>query len=276
MGGAGSATGVTVAAEPANAIGRAIVPDPPASSSIPMNLDQSVALVTGAARGIGRALSEALVEAGARVVLTDADPGALAETAETLPADRIASRVLDVRDERAHAGALESTLRRFGRLDAWINNAGLARHRRIVDYTVEDLDLMMDVNLKGVVLGCREALAHFAGQGRGHIVNVVSTAALRGIPTESFYGATKWAVRGFTQSLAEEAAPSGVRVTAVLPGGVATGFWSDAVDRPMPVEDFLDPRHVADTILSVLRQPDACVTRELVVRSLRDRDFAGR
>ncbi|MCB1088372.1 MAG: SDR family oxidoreductase, partial [Verrucomicrobiae bacterium] len=130
-------------------------------------------------------------------------------------------------------------------------------------------------NLKGAVLGCQAALAVMVSQGHGRIVNVVSTAALRGIPTESFYCATKWALRGFTQALAEEVASQGIAVSAILPGGVDTAFWDDAVDRQMPVSDFLTPDQVADTILSILRQDDRSVVRELVVRSLADRDFAG-
>ncbi len=241
-----------------------------------MNLDQSVTVITGAARGIGLALSELLIGEGGRVVMTDLDAGALAAAGGAFPADRVLRVPADVRRGADLREVSAAARREFGRIDAWINNAGLARHKPIVDYTEEDLDLMMDVNLKGAVLGSQAALLAMAPQGRGRIVNVVSTAALRGIPTESFYCATKWGLRGFTQALAEEAAPLGVGVTALLPGGVDTAFWDDAVDREMPVSLFLSPRQVAEAIVGVLRQDEGCVTRELVVRSLQDRDFAGR
>jgi NAD(P)-dependent dehydrogenase (short-subunit alcohol dehydrogenase family) len=241
-----------------------------------MKISDSVTVITGAARGIGFALARALTDEGGRVVMLDREAGPLAEAAARLPQDRAISQVADVRRRGELDEAATRALRDFGALDAWINNAGLARHRPVLDYSAEDLDLMMDVNLKGAVFGCQAALVVMAPRGRGRIVNIISTAALRGIPTESFYCATKWGLRGFTQALAEEAAPLGIAVSAVLPGGVDTEFWDDAVDREMPVADFLTPEQVADAVLGILRQEENCVTRELVVRSLADRDFAGR
>jgi short-subunit dehydrogenase len=114
-----------------------------------------------------------------------------------------------------------------------------------------------------------------APRGRGHIVNIISTASLRGIPTETVYGAAKWGVRGFTQGLREEAAPLNIRVTAVLPGGVDTDFWTAArPERRMPTEQFLTPAHVAAAVMAILRLDDAAVPQELVLRAMHDRDFA--
>lgn len=243
-----------------------------------MEIDQSVTVITGAAAGIGLATARALLDAGGRVLLTDIDGEELAAATANLESQHAAHLVMDVRDPESCREALpfaEDALGAFP--NVWINNAGLARHKPIVDYTPEDIELMTAVNLKGVFFGSQAALREFAAREiRGHIVNLVSTAALRGIPTESFYCATKWAVRGFTEGLAEEAAPLGVKVTAVLPGGVDTSFWERAVDHPMPVESFLTPDQVALAILDLLAQDGACVTRELVLRALEDRDFAGR
>jgi short-subunit dehydrogenase len=102
---------------------------------------------------------------------------------------------------------------------------------------------------------------------------VISTASLRGIPQETVYCAAKWGVRGFTQGLREEAAPVGVRVSALLPGGVDTAFWSGAVDRAMPVEDFLAPRQVALALIGLVQMENTVVPQELVIRAIRDRDF---
>lgn len=239
------------------------------------SLQDSVTVITGAARGIGRALSQALVETGGRVAMLDSDGEALAAALADLPAGRAIAVTADVRRRSDLDAAAARTIEAFGGgIDAWVNNAGLARHKPVGSYTEADLDLMMDVNLKGAVLGCQVALAAMEPRGRGRIVNVVSTAALRGIPTESFYCATKWGLRGFTQALAEEAAPLGIAVSAVLPGGVDTAFWDAAVDRAMPVGDFLSPRQVANAIVGLLAQDERCVTRELVIRSLADRDAA--
>jgi short-subunit dehydrogenase len=133
---------------------------------------------------------------------------------------------------------------------------------------------MLDVNLKGTILGSQAALRHMKQQRRGHIINVISTASLRGIPSETVYCAAKWGVRGFTQGLQEEAAPANVRVTAVLPGGVATDFWADASERQAPMEKFLSPQQVADGILRVIEMDDFCCTREIVLRSIQDSDFS--
>ena len=108
----------------------------------------------------------------------------------------------------------------------------------------------------------------------GHIINVISTAGLRGIPSETVYCAAKWGVRGFTQGLQEEAAAHRIRVTAVLPGGVATDFWAGASTRQAPLEKFLTPPQVADAIVKVLEMDDFCVARELVLRSIEDSDFS--
>jgi short-subunit dehydrogenase len=162
-----------------------------------------------------------------------------------------------------------------GPIDLWINNAGLARHRPIVEHSEADIDRMLAVNLKGTIAGSQAALRVMAPRHRGHIVNIISTASLRGIPTETVYSATKWGVRGFTQGLREEAAPLNVRVTAVLPGGVDTAFWSSAAPgRRMPVDRFLTPAQVAAAVLALVTLDDGTVPQELVLRGMQDYDFA--
>ena len=240
-----------------------------------MNLANEVCVVTGAAKGIGLALSAALAGAGARVVLSDIDAAALATAAQSLDPQRVRTVRTDVARAEELASLVRETEKNFGPPTIWINNAGLARHRAITDYTPAEIDLMLDVNLKGTILGSQAALRSMRERRRGHIVNIISTASLRGIPTETVYCAAKWGVRGFTQGLREEAAALGIRVTAVLPGGVDTGFWHDAVDRRMPVENFLRAGQVADAVLALLRLDDNVVPQELVVRALLDRDFGG-
>ena len=133
---------------------------------------------------------------------------------------------------------------------------------------------MLSVNLKGTILGSQAALRVMAPRRNGHILNIISTASLRGIPSETVYCAAKWGVRGFTQGLREEAAGSGVRVTALLPGGVDTAFWKDAVSRDMPTADFLTAAQVADAVSALVQMDPSVVPQELVLRALNDRDFA--
>jgi NAD(P)-dependent dehydrogenase (short-subunit alcohol dehydrogenase family) len=239
-----------------------------------MNPAHEICVVTGAAKGIGLAISAALAATGARLVMTDVDESAVAEAARSLEAS---SRVRALRADVTRPEDLEAvvgeTTRAFGPPSVWINNAGLARHRPIVDYTVAEIDLTLAVNLKGTILGSQAALRSMREKRRGHIINIISTASLRGIPTETVYCAAKWGVRGFTQGLREETAALGIRVTALLPGGVDTEFWRDAVDRQMPVQNFLRAGQVADAVLAVLRLEDSVVPQELVLRALLDRDF---
>ena len=237
-----------------------------------MNLSNQNCVITGAARGIGLALAQALAAKGARVVLADVDAEALAQAQAEVPGSlAVTCNVTKAADMERLAAEAEKA---FGPVAVWVNNAGLARHRWIPDYTEAEIDLMLAVNLKGTILGSQAALRRMIPHKMGHIINVISTASLRGIPSETVYCAAKWGVRGFTQGLQEEAAAHRIRVTAVLPGGVATDFWAGASARPAPLEKFLTPPQVADAIVKVLEMDDFCVARELVLRSIEDSDFS--
>ncbi len=239
-----------------------------------MKLSGEIALVTGAARGIGLEIARCLLGAGMKVALADKDATALEQARQDLGQDNTVGVICDVSDGASVAASVASTESHFGPIAVWVNNAGLARHQWIPDYTEAEIDLMLDVNLKGTILGSQAALKSMIPHRRGHIINVISTASLRGIPSETVYCAAKWGVRGFTQGLAEEAAPHRVRVTAILPGGVDTEFWTDAARSDAPRKLFLQPEHIAQGILKCLEMDDFCVPRELVLRSLDDSDFS--
>lgn len=232
-----------------------------------MNLKDQVCVVTGGAKGIGLATVKALLARGARVALLDLENIALVH------ADALSIRC-DVTRAAEVQAAVDQITEQLGPISVWVNNAGLARHRWIPDYTESEIDLMLDVNLKGTILGSQAALKAMMPHKHGHIINVISTASLRGIPSETVYCAAKWGVRGFTQGLAEEAAAHRIRVTAILPGGVDTAFWDDASQRQAPKQLFLKPEHIADSIVSCIEMDDFCVPRELVLRSLDDSDFS--
>ena len=232
-----------------------------------MNLTNQVCAVTGGAKGIGLATAQALLARGARVALLDLENVALGNP-----------NALSIRCDVSQAAEVQSAVdqitEQLGPIAVWVNNAGLARHRWIPDYTEAEIDLMLAVNLKGTILGSQAALKAMIPHQHGHIINVISTASLRGIPSETVYCAAKWGVRGFTQGLAEEAAAHRIRVTAILPGGVDTAFWDDASQRQAPKQLFLKPEHIANGIVSCIEMDDFCVPRELVLRSLDDSDFS--
>ena len=231
-------------------------------------------VVTGAARGIGLEISRALLDLGAKVVLGDTDRSALDRALTSLGSHAAVAVDANVALASDMARLAEQAQAHAGPVSLWINNAGLARHRTIEEYTTDEIDLMLDVNLKGTILGSQAALRAMRPHGRGHIINIISTASLRGIPGETVYCAAKWGVRGFTHGLREEAATHGIRVTALLPGGVDTAFWHDATERTMPVEDFLTAQQVAKAVISLVQMDASVVPQELVLRALLDRDFA--
>lgn len=177
----------------------------------------NVAVVTGAGRGIGRAVADLLVRRGYAVVVTDVDGEAARRTAEEIGA--VEGLDHDVRDEQSHA-AVAKAAAQHGPLAVWVNNAGVGDDGTLAQLSSESVRRLVDINLVGVVWGMRAALAGF-GAGSGDIVNVASASGLGPVPGLSVYAATKAAVVSLTMSVASEA-PKGVRVHAVCPDGVDT------------------------------------------------------
>lgn len=236
---------------------------------MPGSLQGQVALVTGAAAGIGAAVAQRLAGQGVHVVGLDVSP--------TLPSSTSGRGIVgDVGDEDTVVAAVQSILANEGRLDILVNNAGLARHAPVQHLSAADLDLMWRVNVLGVMLLCREAFRAMAAYHTGgQIVNVASTAGLRGEPGESAYCGTKFAVRGFTEAIAEEGRLCGVRVHAVFPGGVDTAFWSTASTTPLTEQQragFMKPTDVAAAILSLLGSDERVQGQSLILRAAGDAD----
>jgi NAD(P)-dependent dehydrogenase (short-subunit alcohol dehydrogenase family) len=194
-----------------------------------------IAIVTGGASGIGRALGAALVRRGDRVVLADVDGDAASAVAEQLdatgPGEATAAAV-DVRDADAVRTLVTGTAERDGRLDLLFNNAGLGIGGATEELTPAHWDRTLDVNLRGVLHGVQAAYPLMLRQGHGHIVNTASLAGLLPMPGSAPYATTKWAVVGLSLSLRVEGAARGVRVSVVCPGGVDTPI----LDKGMPAD----------------------------------------
>ena len=181
------------------------------------------ALVTGAGTGIGRAIARALAVAGASVAVTDLDLAA-AQAVATEIGPRAIALQLDVTDADVTEAVVEQVADRWGGLDIVCANAGISSMARVVDLTEEEWDANMAVNAKGVFLTNRAAVRHWLRTGaKGVIVNTASLAGKQGVPLLAHYAASKFAVVGFTQSLAREVAAHGIRVNCVCPGFVRTG-----------------------------------------------------
>ncbi len=192
--------------------------------------DRAIA-VTGAARGIGAGIVEAVLEAGGRAVLLDLDADAAAETARRLDSDgsRTLAVAADVTDDASLDRAVAAARERFGRLQGWVNNAGIIRMAQAQDITADAWDLELAVNSRGVLLGSQAAYRAFAGKG-GAIVNVASNAGKVGFPSMAAYNASKAAVINLTRSLAQEWAGEAINVNAVCPGSVATPMLHEVAD----------------------------------------------
>ncbi|WP_141013023.1 SDR family NAD(P)-dependent oxidoreductase [Nocardioides sambongensis] len=209
------------------------------------------ALVTGAARGLGAAIARCLASYGAHVVVADVDLAAATATAADISAgeDGSATAVaLDVRDAAAWEAAVETLVERHGSFDLLVNNAGVYRNAPLATWTEEDLDLVLDVNLRGTLLGVRAAARTMADGGA--IVNIASTAGLAGLAGATPYSATKFGVRGITRSAARELGARGIRVNAVCPGPIETQMMaSDRVNwSQIPLARAARPDEVAATV----------------------------
>jgi NAD(P)-dependent dehydrogenase (short-subunit alcohol dehydrogenase family) len=186
-----------------------------------ISLDGKVAVVTGAARGQGRAIALRLAEAGARIVAGDLLTDQLGALQDEL-GDAVMTGKLDVRDRRSWDALIDSAVTAFGRLDILINNAGVLRTVALEAETADGFEDLWRVNCLGPFHGIQAVVPHFRRSGGGAIVNTLSTAALTAWTLHGAYVASKWANRGLTKVAALELAPYGIRVNAVSPGPIAT------------------------------------------------------
>src|SRR5919202_2761677 len=234
-------------------------------------LDGLVVLVTGGARGLGEAICRRLARSGASVVAADvrADDGSTTAASIRDDGGRAEALELDVADARAAEAAVRSIVDRHGRLDVLVNNAGVDVTAPLEEISVEDWDRILGVNLRGPVLMSRFAFAAMRERGRGHIVNIVSTAAKRAWPNASAYHASKWGLLGLSHALHVEARPHKVKVTAVIAGGMRTPFLLDRFPDLDPAL-LQDPKNVAETVRFVLSQPEETVIPEITVLPMRE------
>jgi len=198
-----------------------------------------VCIVTGAARGIGRAIGEALLDEGATVCFADLNAAQVEEVAQAnrkragVADDSVISAGVDVRGRADMRAVIERTVDAFGRLDVMFNNAGVNKPMNFMDVTEENWSFIMDVNGLGCLIGMQEAARQMIAQGDGgKIVNTASIASRQGFDNVAPYCASKWAVVSLTQSAARDLARHGITVTGFAPGVVATEMW-EQVDRDL-------------------------------------------
>lgn len=230
-------------------------------------LQGKVALVTGAGSGVGRATSLALAHEGVSIGLMGRRLGALEETAQQIrdAGGRAVVLPADVSDEHAVVAMVEQLAEYCGGIDILINSAGVGIYGPVESYTLDDWRTTMDTNLTGVFLCSRYVLPWMKQRGSGYIISLSSGAGRKGVANLGAYAASKFAVIGFMESLAEEVGELGIKCSTILPGSILTDFGPQdyEVKRQQTDKKYLEAEDVAQAIVSLLRQPGRAWTQEL-------------
>lgn len=236
----------------------------PKEIALSKSLMNKVAVITGASSGIGRSIAERFAREGCAVVLAGRNLKKLTEVATEIEARRGRAHavVTDVTNEADVTHLVEEAVRRYGGLDIMVNNAGVFVAKELANTTTDEYDQVIDTNVKGVYLGCREAFKVMKKAGGGTIINMSSVAGKQAWAGLGLYGTSKFAVMGLTQALADEGMPYGIKVSALCPGMVNTPLLGDS---GVPAEDLIQPEDVAASALYLALLPKNVVMRELLL-----------
>lgn len=229
------------------------------------------AIVTGGARGLGAATCKMLVDEGANVICGDVREDEARRIAEALAGGpgRCVPERLDVLDDDSIASVIERARAEFGGLDILVNDAAVDYTLPVEELTPAQWDHEIGVNLRGPFVASQLAYTIMRGQGSGSIVNICSTASKRAWPNASPYHASKWGLLGFSHALHSEARQHGVKVTAIVTGGMRTPFLLERFPD-LDLTTLQDPANVAHAIRFALTQPEGCVIPELMVLPMRE------
>ena len=234
---------------------------------MPQRLAEKVAIVTGASRGIGRAVSVALAKEAATVVLAARSLDKLKETAEQVAkaGGKAEIIVTDLTEEESIKNLVKVTNEKFSRLDILINNAGITHSAKLQETKTADWDRCFQINTRAPFILCREALSLLKRAEDAYIVNIASVVGVKGYPLQSAYTASKHALRGMTISLAEELKDSNIRVHLLCPGGVDTELVQKV--RPdIKKQDLMQPEEIAELVVYLVTHKGNAVIDELHIR----------
>lgn len=228
------------------------------------------AVVTGSTKGIGLAIAEALLQAGARVVISARKGSEVEEVAGRLTRahpDRVASTTCDVRSESDVAKLFERADRAFGGVDILVNNAGVGLHKNLADTTLEEWNTVLETNVTGVFLCSRAAIPRMRKRGGGYILNISSLAGKNTFPGATAYNASKFALNGMSEALMQEVRHDGIRVSWIMPGSVNTWFGGGSPD---PAQEWkLTAEDIARVAVDLLRHDPRSLPSAVEIRPSR-------
>lgn len=237
------------------------------NNSRAIDLTGKTAVVTGGSRGIGLSIADALLAAGAAVVITGRDPSHLDAAVSRLSGSGRASRVLavpgDVSDPEDAAGAIGAAVDRFGGLDILVNNAGVGLFAAIADMDVRQWQRIIQTNLSGVFFTCHAAIPHMRGRKGGWIINISSLAGKNPFVGGGAYCASKAALNAFSEVLMQEVRHDDIRVSCVMPGSVSTGFGGHGGEG---ADWKLSPEDVAQVVLDLIAHPARSLPSRVEIR----------
>jgi 3-oxoacyl-[acyl-carrier protein] reductase len=235
-----------------------------------MNLKGKTVVLTGGARGIGRAISEALVHSGANVCLSGRsaqDVDRVAQELGDLKKGRVTGTVCDVRDYDQVKALLAFAVSQFGGIDILINNAGIGIFELVEEMSAEDFRAILETNLFGVFYCCREAIPLLKQRGGGYIINISSLAGANPHPRMAAYNASKFGLNGFTEALMQEVRHDGIKVSYIMPGSVNTEFGGD---EPSDTKSWqLQPDDIARVVIDLLHHDDRSLPSRIEIRPSR-------
>jgi 3-oxoacyl-[acyl-carrier protein] reductase len=238
-----------------------------------LELKGKIALVTGAAQGIGRAIALLLAQKGADIVISDINlekAEEMAKEIEALGRKAMAIKV-DVANTNDVERMVEAILERFGQIDILVNNAGIARDKLILRMTEEDWDSVLNVNLRGTFNCTKAVIKHMSKQRKGKIVNIASVVGEMGNVGQANYSASKAGVIGFTKTIAREFAQRGINVNAIAPGYIETPMTEaltekvkEGLRRMIPMERLGRPEDVAQAVLFLVSEASSYITGQVL------------
>jgi NAD(P)-dependent dehydrogenase (short-subunit alcohol dehydrogenase family) len=230
-------------------------------------LSSKVAIVTGASRGIGRAISIVLAQEAATVVLAARSSEKLQETAKKVAkaGGKAEIVIIELIEEESIKNLVKTTQEKYGRLDILVNNAGVTHSAKLEHTATEDWQRCINVNARAPFILCREALPLLKKSKAGHIINIASVVGVKGYPLQSAYTSSKHALRGMTISLAEELKGSNIRVHLLCPGGVNTDMVG-SVRPDIKKDELMQPEEIAELVLYLVTHKGNAVIDELHIR----------